>query len=272
MSQRSFVRRVLVLPVVIAIASSHADAQVSLPNAPSVPSTSAPAPAQAPAGPPPLWLVSAGAGLAVTGGNTDTSQINLTYEVKRDGGQNVIYRSAGLYLRGETDSLLTVDRTLLDNRVDRRLTERLSAFGQFGYLRDAFKEIDYLLSPGGGLSYAFIKNPRLELSGDGGLGVIIEKNRGFDRQTDGSVLAGERLAFALSDTARITQGVNALWKMADFDDSLYTFTVGVASALTTNSQVKVELLDQYKNRPENVLLKKNDVSLIVSFVYKLTRP
>jgi len=270
--QRSFVRRVaLILPLMTIVAASHASAQLSLPTAGNVPTTQTPPPAPAPDGPPPLWFVSAGAGLAVTGGNTDTSQINLTYEVKRDGGQDVVYRSAGLYLRGETDSELTVDRTLLDNRVDRRLTERLSAFGQFGYLRDRFKEIDYLMSPGAGLSYAFVKNSRFELFGDGGAGVIIEKNRGFDRETDGSVLAGERLAYTLSDSARITQAVNALWKMDDFDDALYTFTLGVSSALTTNSQVKVELLDQYKNKPENELLKKNDVSLIVSFVYKLTR-
>ena len=78
----------------------------------------------------------------------------------------VVYRATGLYLRGKTDEVLSVDKALLDNRVERRFTERFSTFGQFGYLRDRLKEIDYLLSPGGGVSYAFVKNDRVELSAD----------------------------------------------------------------------------------------------------------
>lgn len=256
--------------VVCTLAPAVAAAQVQLPGAPKIPEAQPAAPPAAPA-PPPLWLVSGGAGLAITGGNKDTSTLNLAYEVKRDGGQRIVYRSAGLYLRGKTDDELTVDRALLDNRVDRLLTERLSAFGQLGYLRDRFKEIDYLLSPGGGLSYAFIKNPRMELSGDGGIGMIFEKNTGFDLDKSGSVIGGQRFQLNLSDTARVTQGIAALWKMDDFDDALYTFTVGLASSLTSNSQVKIEILDTFKNKPLGDELKKNDVSLIVSLVYKLTR-
>lgn len=263
-------RRLALLFVASILVPSIAAAQVELPGAPKIPAAQAAAPAAAPA-PPPLWLVSGGAGLALTGGNKDTSTLNLAYEVKRDGGLPVIWRSAGLYLRGKTDDELTIDRALLDNRVDRLLTQRLSAFGQFGYLRDRFKEIDYLLSPGGGLSYAFIKNARMELSGDGGIGVIFEKNTGFDLDKSGSVIGGQRFQFNLSDTARITQGVAALWKMDDFEDSLYTFTLGLASSLTTNSQVKIEILDTFKNKPLSEELKKNDVSLIVSLVYKFTR-
>jgi putative salt-induced outer membrane protein YdiY len=224
-----------------------------------------------PVGPPPLWLVSAGVGLAVTGGNTDTSTLNLAYELKHDGGQPLVYRSTGLYLRGKTEDELTVDRALLDNRVDRSLTERLSAFGQFGYQRDRFKEIDYLLSPGGGLSYAFVKNARMELGGDGGVGVIFEKDTGLDLETSAAILGGQRFQYNLSDRARVTQAVSAIWKMDDFDDSLYNFTIGVISSLTTNSQVKVELLDTYKNLPPSADVEKNDISLLVSLVYKLTR-
>jgi putative salt-induced outer membrane protein YdiY len=250
--------------------SLHAQSTLSLPGAPSVPSTEA-QPAPAPEGPPPLWLVSAGAGLAVTGGNTDTSTINVAYEVKRDGGLPLVYRSAGVYLRGKTDDELTVDRALLDNRVERKLTERVSAFGQFGYLRDRFKEIDYLLSPGGGITYAFVKNSRVELNGDGGAGVIFEKNTGFDLETSGSVLAAQRFLFNFSDTASVTQSIAALWKMDDFEDSLYAFSVGVVSSLTANSQVKVELLDTFKNRPVSEDVEKNDISLLVSLVYKFRR-
>lgn len=268
MSQRVFVRRMAVIvPLVVVLVSGIAHAQAVTPPVPGAP----PDPPPAPAGPPPLWLVSAGAGLAVTSGNTDTSTINLAYEVKRDGGLPVIYRSAGIYLRGKTDDELNVDRALLDNRVDRRLTERLAVFGQFGYLRDRFKEIDYLMSPGGGVSYAFIKNDRVELAADGGIGIGFEKDTGFDVDTYGTVPAAQRFRYNLSDTASITESATALWRMTDFSDSIYTFSAGVASSLTANSSVKVELLDTYKSKPTDIDIQKNDVSLLVSLVYKLTR-
>jgi Protein of unknown function, DUF481 len=162
-------------------------------------------------------------GLSFTSGNTDTSSTNLAYELKRDGGRPVVFLSKGLYIRGETDDELTVDKALLENRVDYRLTPRLSVFGQLGCLRDRFKEIEYLLSPTAGLSYLFVKGARVELSGDGGVGLVWEKNTGRDLETDGAVLAGEKLTITLSDTAQVLQSVAGLWKMDDFDDALYTF-------------------------------------------------
>ena len=38
--------------------------------------------------PPPGWAGSAGAGLALTSGNSDTSTVNAAYELKRDTGGN----------------------------------------------------------------------------------------------------------------------------------------------------------------------------------------
>lgn len=253
--------------------SNRSSARVCLLCALALCSVALPAAAQAPAteppeGPPPLWAGSVGAGLAVTAGNRDTSTINLAYEVKRDGGRPITFKSTGLYLRGQTDDELTVDRALLENRGDYRLTDRLSAFGQLGYVRDRFKEIDYLLSPTTGVSYAIVKSDRVELTGDGSLGMVWEKNTGVDLETDGAVLAGEKFLFKLSDTASITQSVSALWKMDDFADSLFTFGAGVTSSLTTRSELKAELLDTYKRLPPDPTVDNNDIALLVSLVYK----
>lgn len=261
--------RAIALTMVLAcacLAPQAIYAQVTPPPPPPPPPPQPAAPA--PTGPPPLWAGSLGAGLALTSGNSDTSTINLAYEVRRDGGRRVLFRSAGLYLRGETEEELSVDRALLENRVDYKLTERLSLLGRVGYLRDRFKEIDYLVSPTGGLSYMFVKTPRVEFSGDGSVGVVWEKNTGLDVDADGALLAGEKLAIAISPTARVTQAVAALWKMDDFGDSLYTFTVGVASSLTTRSELKAELLNTYQRQPPNPDVEKNDVSLLLSYIFK----
>jgi putative salt-induced outer membrane protein YdiY len=152
--------------------------------------------------------------------------------------------------------------------VDRKLSELTSVYGSLQYLRDEFKQIDYLVSPTVGLSRFLVKNERTEFAVDGGIGVVWEKNPGRELQTDGAVTAGQNYKVKLGAASDFTQRFSALWKMDDFDDGLYIFGVGVAASFTTQTQIKVELLDTFKNKPPNADVKKNDVALLVSFVYK----
>ncbi|MPY87606.1 MAG: DUF481 domain-containing protein [Luteitalea sp.] len=160
-----------------------------------------------PAGPPPLWTGSIGAGVSATTGNTDTSTYNLGFELTRDPQTRTVFETDGLLLRGSKDGEDTVDRLTLNGRVEYTLNERTYAFGQFGYLRDQFKEIDYFLAPLVGVGYKLLDTDRTALDVDGGLGAIWEKNPGLDVRTDASVGAGEKLTYKLTDTASITRTV-----------------------------------------------------------------
>jgi putative salt-induced outer membrane protein YdiY len=234
------------------------------------PAKTPPPPPQPPQDPPPPpgWTGSFGAGMAVTQGNSDTSTINLAYDVKRDIGSPFLFRSAGLFIRADSEGELTTNRLALDGRVDRKLTDRTSVFGQLQYLRDEFKEIDYLISPTAGLAHLLVKNDRTELGVDAGLGLVWEKNPGFDTDLDGAVVAGQNYRFRITPTSEFTQRFTALWKMDDFDDGLYIFGVGLAANITTQTQLKFELLDTFKNKPPRAEVQKNDVAILLSFVYK----
>jgi putative salt-induced outer membrane protein YdiY len=227
--------------------------------------------AQAPAAPPPSppgWTGSASAGLALTQGNSDTSTVNLAYQVKRDTGSNVLFKSTGLFLRGDSEGELTTNRLAFDARGDRKLSERTSLFAQTQYFRDSFKQIDYLVSPTVGLSRLLVKNARTTLGVDAGVGVVWEKNPGFDVDASGAISATQLLAHKLTATTELTEKVAALWKMDDFDDALYAFGVGLAASITAATQLKVEVLDTFKNKPPSVDVVKNDIAVLVSFVYK----
>ena len=56
--------------------------------------------------------------------------------------------------------------------------------------------------------------------------------------------------------------------MDDFDDGLYIFGVGLAANITAGTQLKAGLLDTFKNKPPTADVKKNDVAILLSFVYK----
>ena len=233
-----------------------------------VPSISFAQAAPAPPPPPPGWIGSASAGLALTQGNSDTSTVNAAYELKRDTGSNFIFKSAGLLVWGKSEGELTSDRLALDGRVERKISTRTSLFGATQYLRDSFKAIDYLVSPTIGVTRLLVKNDRSELGVDAGVGIVWEKDTDLDLDTDGAVTAGQQFSHKLTATTELKQKVAALWVMDDFGDALYTFGVGIAASITGGTQMKVEFLDTYKTKPAVIGVQKNDIAVLVSFVYK----
>ena len=229
----------------------------------------APAFAQAPPpAEPKVWTVAAGAGLALTSGNTDTTNVNASYDLVYDPQAGNIVKSDALLIRGKTDGEVTADRVGLNVRDQYTLTQRLYVFGQNQYLRDRFKSIDYLLAPSFGAGYKLLDMARTKLDVDAGLGGVWEKNPGLDVRRSGAVTFGEKLTQALTATSSLTQGISALWKTSDVGDSLYVFNVGAAAAMSTRTQLKVELLDTYKNQPPLAAIDKNDVAVLVTLVYK----
>lgn len=229
----------------------------------------APAAAQTPDpdAPPPGWTGSFGAGLAMTQGNSDTSTMNVAYDLKWDAGAPLTFKSTGLYIRGKSEGELTTDRLAFEGRADRKWFNGTSVYGQVQYLSDEFKEIDYLVSPTVGLARQLVKNDRTELGVDAGVGLVWEKNAGVDVTTRGALTAGQNFRFQLSETAEITQRVSALWPMSEFSDGLYITGLGLAANLTSRTQFKGEVLNTLKNRPPDGV-NKNDVAILLSLVYK----
>jgi large-conductance mechanosensitive channel len=77
--------------------------------------------AQAPPPAPKIWTVAAGAGLAMTSGNTETSTVNASYEVTYDPQTRNIIKSDGLLIRGHTNHETSADRLGLNARDEYRL-------------------------------------------------------------------------------------------------------------------------------------------------------
>jgi putative salt-induced outer membrane protein YdiY len=223
--------------------------------------------AAAPPAPPPVWAGSLGAGLAITSGNADTNNFNVAFNVTHDPASPHVMKADALYLRGENEGVLAINRSTFGIRDDYALTERTSVFGQFRYLRDTFKLIDYLMAPTVGVSHKIITNAKTLLAADAGVGAVFEKNPGLGTSKSGAVTLGENFSYKVSDTATITQNVTGLWKTNDFSDALYTFGAGLAANITPKTTLKIELLEVFKNKPPNALVKKQDVSLITSLVY-----
>lgn len=228
----------------------------------------APAAAPAPPPPPPVWTGSIGAGIAVTSGNSDTSNINLSFKAVRDPKTKIVFSTEGLYIRGTGNGELTADNALFGAKVQRQLSDRAYFFTQVQYLRDSFKAIDYFIAPTFGVGYKIVDSEKAKLSTDVAVGPSWEKNPGLDVRTKMAVAFGEKASYAISKTAALTQGFSAAIVADDWADGLYAFSVGLAAGITNRTQLKFEVIDTFKNKPPTADIKKNDVSTLVSMIYK----
>jgi len=214
------------------------------------------------------WSGDFGAGLSLTRGNSDTKNINLALNLaQRISARNQAKYDA-FYLRADNAGELTVDRTTFGARDEYAVSPLTYAFADAHFLRDKFKEIDYLVTPSVGAGHHLIKNATLDVAAEGGLGFVVEKDAGLSRETSGAVNAKQLLTWKFSPTATLGETAAGLWKTRDFGDALYHLEASLASNLTAKSQLKLSALDDYKTRPPRAGIKKNDVSLIAAIVMK----
>ena len=226
-----------------------------------------PAPPAAPPPPPKIWTVSASAGWSFTQGNTDTSSVNLGYNITYDPQKKNIVKSDGLFLRSKDSGELTADRLGLNGRDEYKLSDRAYVFGQVQYLHDEFKAIDYLVAPTGGIGYKLVKATNTELAVDGGAGVTWEQDTGVDLDTSGALMFDDKFTQKLSPNATFTQTFSALWKTKDFGDALYITGLGIAAGVSAHTQLKIEWLDTYKREPP-IGIKPNDNAILFALVFK----
>lgn len=214
------------------------------------------------------WTSSAGAGLAITSGNSDTQSLNLSFATAYDPKTGRLFKADALYLRGSANGETQVDKATALGRYERTLSERLFWFGEISYLRDPFKAIDSLISPIAGVGYQVIKTESRILSVDGGVGATLESSPARGSETSGAIKAGESFEWKLSPTSKITQRLNGLWKTDDFDDALYHFDAGIATTITSRAELKLSYLYDYKNKPAVAGIEKGDSALFAAILFK----
>ena len=223
---------------------------------------------QAAPAPPQTYTGSMGGGIALTGGNTDTKNSNLTFNLVRDPKTRNVIKASAAYLRGNQNHVNTLDRTAFNLRDEYTISGRTFTFGQVDYLRDKFKQIIFLWAPVAGVGYKLINTDSTKFAIDGGAGGLLERNPGKAVSKSGSVTTGENLQQKLSSTATFTESVATLWKTNDFADSLTNFSAGLTTSILRKLDIKFEFIDSYKNKPPTVLVKKNDTAFVTTLVVK----
>ena len=218
----------------------------------------------APPDPPKDWTGAIGAGLSLTQGNNNTVNFSAALDAVYDRKHGNVLKATALFLRGQKDGDLVVDRTSFGVRDERNVSPRAFAFGQVDYLKDTFKQIDSLVSPNAGFGYKVIDRESTQFFVDAGLGAAVEKNPGLDTKVYGSITFDEKLVRRLTPTTTLKHAATGLLKGNEPADGLYVISLGIAVKINARLQLGIDLLDTFKNRPPTAATQRNDVALVTS--------
>ena len=236
------------------------------PAAAQAPPPPAPTPAASPL--PPKLTGNVSFGLGLTSGNTDTTNFNGGYELKYAPSARNVVKSSGLFLYGETDGVRSNEQYGLNVRDEFTPDTRVFVYGEFRYLHDRFKGIDYLVSPTAGVGYKVVDRRRATLFVSTGVGGVWEGDYGSNFRRSGAVTIDQKLTVRLSRTASVGQSLYSLWNITDIHDGLYVFRANITAALAGRLQFKVELADTYKTKVPAAARQSNNLAVIVSVVYR----
>jgi putative salt-induced outer membrane protein YdiY len=211
------------------------------------------------------WESSAGIGLTLTSGNSDTVLVTGNAQTSRKWDQNELRLGVeGGY--GEVEGDRNIDYVRGFGQYNRLFNERLYGYVRADALHDAIAEVDYRVTLSPGLGYYFIKEEKVTLSGEVGPGYVFEKVDG-DENDYLTLRLAERFEWKISKTARLWQYLEYLPEVDDFENYIINGEIGVAADITKNLALKVYLQDTYDNMPAPGR-EENDLKLVAGIDYK----
>lgn len=197
---------------------------------------------------PPKTEGSAEVGYVSTTGNSPTRSFSLGGELINRPGLWLLETKVKL-IRNEDDDAVTAQSLTGLFRASRRLTDRLSAFGQYDYLRDVFAGVEHRNSTGGGLSYLVLDATPHTLRAAAGVGYINEQRLIVDDLSTASATLGLAYAWAVSETARLTDDFRADYGFASGAGWRVEQVVALTASLTKLFSLKLSNTVRWVSEP-----------------------
>jgi putative salt-induced outer membrane protein len=211
------------------------------------------------------WDTSAGLGLTITEGNSETILGSANVETKGNWNNYAVTLGATATY-GEQSSVKNNEIYKVFGQYDRKLSDRFYVFGRADYMHDAVADIEYRVKLSPGFGWHVIKEDRMTFDVELGPGYVFQK---LGAVSDGyaTLRVGDRFSYKISKSARIWQSAEFIPEVADFGNYIVAAEIGIEAQLTEKMSLRSVLQDDYTAKPA-VGRKANDIRLITGVNYK----
>jgi putative salt-induced outer membrane protein len=182
-----------------------------------------------------------------------------------------LFRNKVSFVRNESNDVLIANAFGFSSRVEKALTPRVSAFGEYGFFRDRFAGVVRRNGLTGGLAVKVIDTGRQKLGVDAGVGYLSERRLAGDDISSGAYLAGTGYKLKLSDAAELSDDLRFSGIFSQGDNWRLDHSIALTTKVAAGLSLKVSHAIRYANFPPPGF-KKTDAILSVALVAKFARP
>jgi putative salt-induced outer membrane protein YdiY len=218
------------------------------------------------------WTGGANLGIALTKGNSDTTNVALGLDISRSTlrDKTSLY-AASVYNRDSTDGeSRTVANTIrFGGRYDRDFNKRWFGYGFSDLERNGLQDLNLRWVIGGGVGYHAIRNERTNLDLLGGLAMNREYFKGLDNdRTSAEVQVGQTLSHQFSPRVALKEQLFFFPNLSRGGEYRINFDTTLVADITRRIGWQITLSDRYLSDPPPGL-KQNDLILTTGIRLKL---
>ena len=218
------------------------------------------------------WTGGADLGVAITKGNSDTTNIALGLAMSRQTlrDKTSLY-GAAVYNRDSTDGdSRTVANTLrFGGRYDRDFADKWFGYGFSDLERNGLQQLNLRWVIGGGVGYHAIRNERTNLDLLGGMAMNREYFKGLDNdRTSAEVQLGQTLSHRFNSRVSLKEQLFFFPNLTRGGEYRINFDTSLVTDITSRIGWQLTLSDRYLSNPPNGF-KQNDLILTTGIRVKL---
>lgn len=203
------------------------------------------------------WTGTAGGGLSLSRGNSNSSQLTLKVDLLRTRDRDQLLLR-GLIVRAKNQGVESANSGLLSGRYERNFDDDWFTLLAVDFERDLYKDLTSRYSLGPGLGYRLIRNERNQLDIYGGVAYTVTNNIVAADNKGMESFIGNEWSYTLSDSAIFRQRWAFYPQVTSSEGNRSLFEMTVTSKLISGLGLQVSLLHKYRGQvPGNE--KKSDV-------------
>jgi putative salt-induced outer membrane protein YdiY len=217
----------------------------------------------------PGWGGDLSLGISLARGNSDMTNMSLSFTLNRKLAEKVDWENKGLYLLGKTSGNTDSESYELKSTMKWNHSERLFAYVEIHGYRDRFKNYDYRVVPQAGGGYKVLISEKTELSLTTGLtGAFLKFTDTGDTDYYTGISAGNHFSWKLSPSAEFSQDLNVNADLSRMSHYFAQLELSLSAVIVKGWAIKISLVDKYDNKPVGKGIKKNDILFITGLSMK----
>jgi putative salt-induced outer membrane protein YdiY len=208
-------------------------------------------------------------GIALARGDSNTTNISLSFTAETVIAENLEWANRGSYLLGRTADTKNSESIEVTSTAKWTHTENLFSQFEISALQDKFKNFSYRIVPYLGIGYRIIQSDKAKASLKSGIsGVFTRFEDSGEKDFFTGPVIGNEFVWKISSTAEFVQNFTINSSFSHLKNYFARLELSLSAAIASGWALKISLIDKYENLPVGEDIEKNDIILLTNISLK----